>query len=184
MTLWLYESMIRFIHIYIYLPYVHFFLTMGSRFELAVFQAFSGLVNMLSPAKKTSTHTHTSSLRKNPLTPKDETLFFGCAYLEHCFFHVGSLWGLWRWCGKLFERTTGLLAIFIDNQVWVGEIQTWTKPRDMRDSKQKLSLNFFAKVRVVWILHSLICHLFESCFFTPVIRYLPVVGCFPLTFLV
>lgn len=183
MTLWLYESMIRFI--YIYLPYVHFFLTMGSRFELAVFQAFSGLVNMFSPAKKTSTHTHTQVHWEKILwPPKMKPFFFGCAYLEHCFFHVGSLWGLWRWCGKLFERTTGLLAIFIDNQVWVGEIQTWTKPRDMRDSKQKLSLNFFAKVRVVWILHSLICHLFESCFFTPVIRYLPVVGCFPLTFLV
>ena len=67
---------------------------MGSRFEirrfqiwnLAVFQAFSGLVHMFSPAKKTSTQTHTSSLRKKPLTPKDETLFLDVLIFSIVFF--------------------------------------------------------------------------------------------------
>lgn len=183
MTLWLYESMIRFIYIYIS-SICSLLSDHGISVWACSFPSLLRLGKYVFPCKK-DLNTHTQVHWEKILwPPKMKPFFFGCAYLEHCFFHVGSLWGLWRWCGKLFERTTGLLAIFIDNQVWVGEIQTWTKPRDMRDSKQKLSLNFFAKVRVVWILHSLICHLFESCFFTPVIRYLPVVGCFPLTFLV
>lgn len=84
MTLWLYESMIRFI--YIYLPYVHFFLTMGSRFELAVFQAFSGLVNMFSPAKKTSTHTHKFTEKKSFDPQRWNPFFLDVLILSIAFF--------------------------------------------------------------------------------------------------